>query len=289
MVERPRTEIQVARSDALRCDPSLLCRAEPILSRVSRLAGLGSTPRLDLRIIGQPPPHSGFGSGTQLSLAIAEAASRLLGLSLAPKTLACDVADRGKRSAVGVHGYFRGGLIYENSQQPVPLNPLQRRLELPADWSVGLFWPKRETERVSGEIERRHFRRLGSASNGRRGKLRSAIVSRILPAAEAGDFEAFADAVQRYNRDSGLLFAPIQQGPYNGPEVDEVIRWLLQSGARGIGQSSWGPGVFAWFASREAAQALVDSVPPELAEASVTSVRNVARTLEPTPESAAVR
>ena len=137
MVERPRTEIHVARSDAFRCDPSIVRRAEPILARLSRLAELEFPPRLDLRITGQPPPHSGFGSGTQLSLAIAEASSRLLAIPLAPETLACDVADRGKRSAVGVHGYFRGGLIYENSRQPVPLNPVQRRIELPSEWSVG--------------------------------------------------------------------------------------------------------------------------------------------------------
>ena len=67
----------------------------------------------------------------------------------------------------------------------------------------------------------------------------------ILPAAEAGDLEAFGEAVHEFNRRAGEPFAAAQGGPYASPAVAGLIGELRQLGVAGVGQSSWGPTVFA--------------------------------------------
>jgi predicted sugar kinase len=47
-----------------------------------------------------------------------------------------------------------------------------------------------------------------------------------------------------------MLFASVQGGSYNGLEVASTIATLQAMGVQGVGQSSWGPGVFAWFESQ---------------------------------------
>ena len=75
------------------------------------------------------------------------------------------------------------------------------------------------------------------------------------------DFESFAAALHDYNRRSGELFAAVQAGPYNGAAVTDLVANLLARGARGVGQSSWGPTVFAWFPDREQAEGFVRNWP----------------------------
>ncbi|MEP3830402.1 MAG: beta-ribofuranosylaminobenzene 5'-phosphate synthase, partial [Rhodopirellula bahusiensis] len=71
---------------------------------------------------------------------------------------------------------------------------------------------------------------------------------------QRSDFNVFADALTRYNRSSGELFASVQGGPYNGEATADLIERMIASGHRGVGQSSWGPGVFTWFDSEQAAR-----------------------------------
>ena len=42
--------------------------------------------------------------------------------------------------------------------------------------------------------------------------------------------------------------------PYNGADVTALINWLIRQGVMKVGQSSWGPGVFAWFESESHAR-----------------------------------
>ena len=110
------------------------------------------------------------------------------------------------------------------------------------------------------------------------------VTQRMLPAAAQGDFEVFADTVGQYNYQSGMLFDSVHQGAYNGAVVTELIESLKQRGARGVGQSSWGPGVFAWFETRHDAEEFVAAFPAELATCSLTTVRNRPRSLAVTSD-----
>jgi beta-RFAP synthase len=279
MVEQPRTEVIVSPSDHFACDPRDEARLMAIVQRIAAHAQLPALPACRISIASRPAAHCGLGSGTQLALSVAEAVCCFIGQSLQPDVLATQIAMRGQRSAVGVHGYTCGGLVFEDGQPNRDLNPIVDRVELPAGWTVTILRSSRPVRSVCGQFESHQFTSLRPAGSLVREALRQRITAEILPAARRGDFAAFADAVQQYNRASGELFEPVQGGAYNGRAVSELIDWLVHRGASGVGQSSWGPAVFAWFESRAYADSLLQQLPPEVERVAVTRPRNRPRTL----------
>ena len=62
---------------------------------------------------------------------------------------------------------------------------------------------------------------------------------------EAADYPTFADSLHEYNRLAGAVFADAQGGDYSSSEVTAVIERIRALGVPAVGQSSWGPTVFA--------------------------------------------
>ncbi len=285
MIEDPPTAVTVTADDHtgghdhVGCHGDLRPRVDPIARRVAARRPNGPPFGARVHLIDGPPRHSGFGSGTQFSLAVAEALCRIAAIAPDPSELAIELADRGRRSAVGIHGYFVGGLICEMPDGNDRLNPVHARVELPADWRVALFYPRCSRPRVSGQLERDNFAAIEAAPADRRDTLQRLLGRRLIPAAREGVFDDFGDAVTEYNRLSGELFASVQGGPFNGREVADLVAWLIDRGARGVGQSSWGPGVFAWFPSDEDAERLRRSLPDHAPVMTVTRPRNRPRDL----------
>jgi len=71
----------------------------------------------------------------------------------------------------------------------------------------------------------------------------------ILPAADNADFEIFSEAIYDYGRLAGNCFAMVQGGTYASPAIGQLVDQLRKLGIHGVGQSSWGPTVFALAAS----------------------------------------
>ncbi|MCA9139327.1 MAG: hypothetical protein KDB00_21280 [Planctomycetales bacterium] len=278
MIDQPATIVQITERDAFTVTPRYHERALAIARRFCVIAGRTELPNLAIHVLQAAPPHSGLGSGTQLSLAIAEGLCRFYDLELPAEAIAVQIADRGKRSAVGVHGYFGGGLIFEScdGNTDTQLNPIQRRVELPDQWRLVLLRPTVDASPVSGDEEAEKFSHLSSNSIDDN-RLRIMITDTILPAGEAGDFASFADAIEAYNRASGMLFAQAQGGPYNGMVVTKLIEALKTHGARGVGQSSWGPGVFAWCEDETSAQTLAQIISSPSIEVQIAKVRDDGR------------
>jgi beta-ribofuranosylaminobenzene 5'-phosphate synthase len=67
----------------------------------------------------------------------------------------------------------------------------------------------------------------------------------ILPSLIEHDLPAFGDSLHEFNRRVGEMFEPWQGGVYANPQSAELIDWLRGQGINGVGQSSWGPTVFA--------------------------------------------
>lgn len=212
-------------------------------------------------------------------MAIAEAIARCQGVVLNPIALATEIARRGKRSAVGVHGYFHGGLILEGAATAQVLSPLRQQVPVSDNWCVALLCPAPSLESVHGELELERFSQLPPADPTVSKELQRIAADELVPSVQAIDFSAFSDAVQRFNRISGLLFASIQGGPYRGPLVTGVVDWLLDHRVEGVGQSSWGPSVFAWFESRRHAQSVLQSLPPGIRLIDIASPKNTGREL----------
>ncbi len=293
MIDSPETMVVAEPSTRFDCHvesgihEDTVSRVVQIAQRFAASVGMQTLPAVRVTVKARPEAHFGLGSGTQLSMAVAESVAASYSQCYSPERLARDIAGRGHRSAVGIHGYFRGGLIFENSSDQASaiqrrLNPIHARLEVPVDWRVVLFRPCSDVATVSGDCEQENFVQTSSAPRESCQRLVAIAQNELLPAVNACDFGGFADAVQRFNHASGLLFEAVQGGPYNGSEITWLVNELCSRGAVGVGQSSWGPSVFSWFESESLAQEFVAELPDGFAECLVTRARNVPRQVEPT-------
>ena len=81
-----------------------------------------------------------------------------------------------------------------------------------------------------------------------------------MPAARAGDFERFGDSLYRFGYEAGMCFAARQGGAFASPRIGQLVRTIRELGVRGVGQSSWGPTVFALLENSEAATRFTDRI-----------------------------
>ena len=101
----------------------------------------GVTQPLRIEVLEQIPPHRGLGSGTQLVLAAATAMTQSLGHELPLHALA-EIGQRGRRSAVGIHGFATGGLLVDAGHRSgEALGAIACRLHFPEDWRFVLLPP----------------------------------------------------------------------------------------------------------------------------------------------------
>jgi predicted sugar kinase len=80
----------------------------------------------------------------------------------------------------------------------------------------------------------------------------------ILPAVDSGKFDEFSEATYRYGYLAGTCFAKVQGAPFADPRVVRLVGDLREMGVRGVGQSSWGPTVFAVLPGVAEAQRLTE-------------------------------
>jgi beta-ribofuranosylaminobenzene 5'-phosphate synthase len=192
------------------------------------------------------PEHAGLGTGTQLGLATALALARAWGLDEPADVLARRVG-RGLRSAVGVHGFAHGGFLVEaGKRSPDQLSPMVARLAFPEAWRVVLILQPHEPG-LHGASEREAFARLTHNPSAPRQTeaLCRIVLQGLLPALVEGDFAAFGEALHEFNARSGEMFAAVQGGVYAGAAVADAVGLVRSLGVKGVGQSSWGPTVFA--------------------------------------------
>ncbi|HTU26349.1 MAG TPA: hypothetical protein VMF30_13170 [Pirellulales bacterium] len=205
-----------------------------------------------IEIESAPPEHVGLGTGTQLGLAVAAGLDRLAAGGAGGQRATDDEATpwaarigRGERSAIGTHGFARGGLLVEGGKPAGGgVSALVSRVELPETWRFVLLVDG-EKRGLSGAEERRAFAELPPSQPDITAALCREVLIDLLPAALEGDFEAFGESVYRYGHASGLLFAERQGGAYAAGRETELVAWLGSRGVRGVGQSSWGPTIFA--------------------------------------------
>jgi beta-RFAP synthase len=262
---------------------------EPIRGILSRLGPDLGTNAVTVRLVEAIPSHAGFGGGTQLALAVALAASRAAGRPLSIRELARRLG-RGQRSGIGVAAFERGGLVIDaghpagepddpaaaEPSRPEP-PPVIFQHPLPEDWCFVLATP-RAAPGLSGDAEQRAFDDLPPMDAGRVGRICRLTLMQVAPAALAGDIHAFGAAVTEIQELVGEYFAPRQGGRYATETGCEAIELARARGAAGVGQSSWGPTVFALVrgepAARGLADALRDAFGERLAAVAVSHARN---------------
>lgn len=221
----------------------------------------GNDPFLRIEILHAPREHTGLGLGTQLGMAAVAALNEFWDWPTPDderEEIYALISGRGKRSAVGVYGFCRGGLIAEAGKLPVEeLSPLIERVELPSAWRFVVMIPQ-EQSGLAGAEESLAFDKLPPVPRTTTEMLTTELMETLLPAARAGDFAAFSESLYRYNRAAGECYAPLQGGPYASRWAEDTICFLRRLGIAGVGQSSWGPAVFALVANDAEATELTD-------------------------------
>ncbi|MFV2069168.1 MAG: hypothetical protein ACC645_19545 [Pirellulales bacterium] len=260
MIERPAVHVRISAADAFRTSGPESHRVQETARHWSQSTRGGGLPSCEIQVISALRLHAGLGLGTQLGLAVAAGLTAFLGLPQPSiPELARSVA-RGTRSAVGTHGFAKGGLLFEIGKLPSEtLSPLKRRVSFPAEWRFVLVCPI-QGRGLHGRSERRVFSNLPPVSQEVADRLSREICERMLPAAESGDFENFSKSVYEYGHQAGLCFSEFQGGAYNGPEAERLVRRMRGLGVTGVGQSSWGPTVFGLCPCQRAADRLVSEL-----------------------------
>jgi beta-RFAP synthase len=258
MVDQPGLEMTLAPADSWSAEGPLAERALELAQRFAALVPSGGP--CSITIHQAAPEHVGLGTGTQLALAIGQGLARLGGLELDLPELA-RLTGRGLRSALGAHGFLQGGFLVETGKGPgESLAPLAVRLDFPEQWRILLLLPTGQ-QGLHGSHERQAFARLACspAANERTDALCRLVLLGMIPTLKALDADAFGEALFDFNQRAGEPFAMVQGGIYAFDWTARLVDWLRAEGVRGVGQSSWGPTVFAvvadpdrarWLASR---------------------------------------
>lgn len=220
----------------------------------------GRAEPLQLHLAETLPAHAGFGSGTQLALALGRAFATLHGLPLTTAEIA-RLLGRGRRSGIGIAAFEQGGLLLDGGPgadgSPAPL---LARLALPAAWRVLLVLdPTRDG--LNGVPEKEAIEALPRFPQEAAAALCHEVLMRVLAGAAANDFPAFATGLSRVQQLVGGHFAPAQGGSvYASPAVARVCEWIARHECAGVGQSSWGPTGFAILPSAATAERVQEAI-----------------------------
>lgn len=259
MIDPPAVEVSCEPAAVFSSTGELADRARRFAERAAAAWRLLRMPPCKL-CVRAPRDHVGLGVGTQLGLAVASALRRFLDLPPRPTaSLAADVG-RGRRSAVGTHGFEHGGLIVDAGHASVgQIGTLALRAELPEHWRFVLARPEGRCG-FAGQVEAAVFSQLPPVPREATSELWRLVECEILPALTRGDCKAFGEAVYQFGVRAGECFAAAQGGPFASREVADLVTAIRHLGVPGAGQSSWGPTVFAICDSEAQAQALVKAI-----------------------------
>lgn len=259
MIDVPRLSLKVRRAarDCIDCPPQHAEKVKRVLQRVR--VSYDKLGPIELKVEAETELHSGLGTGTQLSVAIVEGMLRLAGEISTPTRL-FELSDRGKRSALGIHGFVRGGFLLDGGKRdPGSLGTLLARLEVPEEWRILLITPT-DCSGLSGEAEAAAFQDLQAMPLSTTSELSRLVLLEILPALSEKDCSAFASALHEYGALVGDYFSEIQGGRYAHPAMRELVPWLRERNVLGTGQTSWGPTMFAFFENGADANDIAESI-----------------------------
>ena len=235
---------------AERADRDAACRY------AERAADVLDVPGAHVTVERALPRHVGLGSGTQLALATYAAVARANDVEPRPREHA-PALGRGGRSGVGVATFESGGFVVDARHPTARFTtsepergdwetpPVVARHALPTDWRFLLVVPDADAGR-NGDVEAASMRSVVERADGGVADAVAGTLTRtLLPAAATDDRQRFADGVRELGRLNGTWYADEQGGVFR-PPVGEVVESLARSDVvGGIGQSSWGPAVYA--------------------------------------------
>ena len=241
---------QIIAERATRIDVAASVYRERAITVLQRLQQTYPFPGIKLTFESEIPMHCGFGSGTQLSLGIAQAVNMLYQFGLNVRELA-QVVGRGGTSGIGVAAFDTGGFIVDGGHRypeqkgsflpssavgDIPPPPILLRYAFP---ELPLLIVMPNCSRIYGDAEIELFRTLCPQPEWVAQKLSHILLLQILPALIERDLNTLGEALNDIQT-FGWKRVEIDA---QGPELQLTLDYLRDSGAFGAGVSSWGPAI----------------------------------------------
>jgi len=208
-------------------------------------------PQVSINIRQTIPKHVGLGSGTQMSLAVAVAVSKLFSINASIESLA-HAMGRGTVSGVGTALFEQGGFVVEAGLKSQGSKPNQRELnfppvifrgQFPEDWYFVVAIPNVK-KGLSGRDEATAFKDLQPMQKEKAALISHLIVMGLLPALKERDIDTFGRSLTEIQNIVGDYFATVQGARFSSSASRDCVKHMLENGAYGAGQSSWGPTVY---------------------------------------------
>ncbi|MEM3005044.1 MAG: beta-ribofuranosylaminobenzene 5'-phosphate synthase [Candidatus Bathyarchaeia archaeon] len=267
-IDRPSVELTAWLSEEMRVYGEEASKTEAYARRF--LEKTGSGVRVSINVKQTIPEHVGLGSDTQLSLAVATCISRLLGLGSSTYELA-RIMGRGGTSGIGVAAFESGGLILDgghsfgrgkeketflpSSVSDAPPAKVLARYDFPQDWGFILATPT-TGKGAFGRREVSIFRELCPVPDAEVAEISRIILMKILPSLLEHDIETFGSGLSDLQN---LGFAKAAKRLMHHA-TGKCIEAMLEGGAYGAGQSSFGPTAYGLIKSDEPREPLISTL-----------------------------
>jgi beta-RFAP synthase len=276
MIDAPGVDLTVSAAasgvstDEIGCDPIVRGAIEAALRGYRETLPEGTAlPPVRLRVDSFIPPHAGLGSGTQTALAVARglseweqragSSSRRSGYAVVAASELARRTGRGLRSGIGIAGFESGGLLLDaGKSSPEGIGTLVARLDMPA-WPFVLVTPN-DRPGLSGAEEREAFSQLGPMRPELTDRLCRIALLDLAGAVREADFRAATRALFEFGAEVGRYFTPVQGGTLSHPQMQTLAERLRRDGIEGVGQTSWGPTLFAMVSDATAAANLTSQL-----------------------------
>ncbi len=264
-IEEPKFLIKLWKSNRFEVSNKTRIELSDIISKVIEKFNIAN---ICISIEKAIPRHIGLGSTTQGILSIGYGISRLFNLGYSVKDIAL-MFGRGRDSGIGIAVFERGGFIIDSGRKiddvvrppkdfiDLPL-PIIRKV-VPRDWYFLIFIPK-SIRGLDEVAERKAMDKPSSLPRDMQYELYKLVLLHILPSIDRKDVATFGKAITKLQIIVGTYFSKYQKGIYCCEETEIIINSLLNHGAYGAGQSSWGPTAYGIVEGRRKALRISNKV-----------------------------
>jgi beta-RFAP synthase len=242
-IERPRLRLEIKEAEENRIYGARSSRVEEIIDLFIRDYSIKSG--VEVVIHEDIPEHTGFGSGTQLSLALGTAMNHIFKLGLTCRDIAIKL-ERSKVSGIGIYSFLQGGFIVDGGHQVEDQNtvpPLIFQSNFPKEWQFVVCIPKIK-KGFSGDQEQNAFKKLKPPPRDVVDSVSRMVLMQMIPSIIDRNIKLFGDAITKLDTIFGDYWKEIQGGTYTHKRIEECVNHLLENKAYGAGQSSWGPALY---------------------------------------------
>jgi beta-ribofuranosylaminobenzene 5'-phosphate synthase len=264
-IDKPRTVVEASEDDFLTVSGLETEEARLYAKRTLEAFNLRGA---RVRILDASLRHFGFGSTTQLSLSIGKAITLAYGLDVSVAALSKALK---RTSPGGLYAFEDGGFIVAGGfktkleevlkENTALIPPLIFRVKFPENWRFLVISPIKASKSPDGEVEKKTFQTLQINRPPKRliHEAYFTLMSKLVPSVIDEDAESFGEALTRIQLLVGRIYKPVQGSLFN-PASEWIIHILRRNKALGIGQSSWGPTVYAFAESEEKAVEMENAI-----------------------------